>query len=176
MRLLKRIEGSVLWLREGTKTAQANLRDEADARGIDAGRLVFAPRLPRAEHLARHRLANISLDTLYHGGGVTTIDALWTGVPVVTLAGEAHSSRTGASLMSAIGMPELITDSLEAYAEIAYRLATEPPALQAIQDKLARNRLSAPLFQPERLARHVEAAYRLMWKNFARAFSYNLRS
>ena len=167
MRLLKRIEGSVLWLREGTKTAEANLRNEADARGIDEGRLVFAPRVPRPEHLARHKLADLSLDALYHGGGVTTIDALWIGVPVVTLAGEAHSSRTGASLLTAIAMPELITDSLEAYAEIAFRLATEPAALQDIKDKLAANRLSEPLFQPERLARHLEAAYRLMWENFA---------
>ena len=115
MRLLQRVPKSVLWLREGSAIAQDNLRRETEVRGVDPDRLIFAPRLERADHLARHGLADLALDTLYHVGGVTTIDALWTAVPVVTVAGPSHSMRTGASLLSAIGLPRLITPSLDAY-------------------------------------------------------------
>ena len=101
MRLLQRVPESVLWLREGSKIARANLRREAAERRIDPERLIFAGRLDRADHLARHHLADIALDTHYHVGGVTTIDALWTGVPVVTMTGPSHSMRTGASILSA---------------------------------------------------------------------------
>ena len=96
MRLLERIPRCVLWLREGSKIAQENLRREAKTRGVDPKRLVFAGRLDRSDHLARHHLADLALDTHYHVGGVTTIDALWTGVPVATIAGPSHSMRTGA--------------------------------------------------------------------------------
>ena len=167
MRLLKRLDGAVLWLREGTPAAQDNLRREAEVRGVAPERLVFAPRTPRPEHLARHRLADLALDTMYHAGGVTTIDALWVGVPVITLAGEAHSARTGASILAAIGLDDAVTDSLDSYEQLAFELATDTAALAAFKAKLARNRVSAPLFDPSRLARYLEIAYRMMWERHA---------
>ena len=167
MRLLKRLDGAVLWLREGTPAAQDNLRRETEVRGVAPERLVFAPRTPRPEHLARHRLADLALDTMYHAGGVTTIDALWVGVPVITLAGEAHSARTGASILAAIGLDDAVTDSLDSYEQLAFELATDTAALAALKAKLARNRVSAPLFDPSRLARYLEIAYRMMWERHA---------
>jgi protein O-GlcNAc transferase len=104
---------------------------------------------------------------MYHAGGVTTIDALRVGVPVIALAGEAHSARTGASILAAIGLDEAITHSLDAYEQLAYALATDKAALAALAAKLARNRDSAPLFDPSRLARHLELAYRMMWERHA---------
>ena len=165
MRLLKDVPDSVLWLRDGLPGAVRNLRAEADARGVDPDRLVLAARADRADHLARHRLADLSLDTQRHTGGVTTLDSLWAGVPVVSIAGAAHSERTGASILNAIGLPELITDGLEGYETLARDLARDPEALGALRGKLARNLETAPLFDVKRLARHVEAAYRLMWGN-----------
>ena len=166
MRLLARIPDSVLWLREGSTLAQKNLRRAAAIRGIDPSRLVFAGRLERAEHLARHRLADLALDTLYHVGGVTTIDALWTNVPVITIAGAAHSMRTGASLLSAIGLPNLIAQNLDAYEALAYELATQPDRRDALRIELAHKRLSEPLFDVERLARHLESALTTVWQRY----------
>ena len=169
MRLLRDIPGSVLWLRDGARTAMDNLRGEAMRHGLDASRLIFAPRAAHAEHLARHRLADLALDTAHHTSGVTTIDALWAGVPVVTIAGAAHSARTGASILSAMEMPELICADLAGYEALARDLATDPRRLAALRDKLAAKRDSAPLFDVARLARHLEAAYRLMWQSGAMA-------
>lgn len=165
MRLLLDVPGSVLWLRDGLPGTVGNLRAEADARGVDPARLVLAARAEPAEHLARHRLADLSLDTQRHTGGVTTLDSLWAGVPVISIAGAAHSERTGASILNAIGHSELITDGLEGYETLARDLARDPEALGALREKLARNLETAPLFNVKRLARHVEAAYRLMWDN-----------
>ncbi len=166
MRLLERIPRSVLWLREGAKIAQENLRREAKARGVDPKRLVFAGRLERSDHLARHHLADLALDTHYHVGGVTTIDALWTGVPVVTIAGPSHSMRTGASILSAIGLPQLITETIAAYETLVYELATNSEQRAALRADLEHKRLNQPLFDPQRLARHLEAAYRMIWQHY----------
>lgn len=166
MGLLRDIPGGVLWLRDGAPTAMENLRSQAERHGVDAARLVFAPRAEHAEHLARHRLADLALDTQFHSGGVTTIDALWAGVPVVTIAGAAHSARTGASILSAMEMPELICADLGAYETLARDLARDGARLAALRGKLAAKRDSAPLFDVARLARHLEAAYRLMWENW----------
>ena len=163
MRLLQRVPESVLWLREGSKIARANLRREAAERRIDPERLIFAGRLDRADHLARHHLADIALDTHYHVGGVTTIDALWTGVPVVTMTGPSHSMRTGASILSAIGLPQLIAVDPSAYEALAYSLAVDSTQRSALRAELMRNRLSEPLFNPQRLARHLETAFKAMW-------------
>ncbi len=130
---------------------------------MGAERLVFAARLPHAEHLALHGLADIALDTLYHGGGVTSVDALWCGVPLVTLAGEAPSARIGASLLSALGLEELIATSAEDYQRIALDLARDGERLGALKAKLRGNLESEPLFDMARLARHLERAYELMW-------------
>jgi protein O-GlcNAc transferase len=165
MRLLKRVPGSVLWLLQGTPTSTANLRREAQMRGVDPARLVFASKLPHPEHLARQRLADLALDNLYLGGGVTTTDALWIGLPVLTLAGEAPPSRNGATLLHAMRLPELVTNSIDEYQRLAYRLATQPAELAAIKAKLAEHRDTAPLFNATRLTRHLEHGYELMWAN-----------
>ncbi len=163
MGLLRQVEGSVLWLLEGNAVAPGNLRREAQARGIAPERLVFAPRTGLAEHLARHRLADLFLDTLPCNAHTTASDALWAGLPVVTCQGRTFAGRVAGSLLTAVGLPELITRDLGEYEALALRLAREPEALSAVKAKLARNRDSCPLFDVERFRRHLEAAYETMW-------------
>ena len=164
MRLLHVIEGSVLWLLGDNESAERNLRREAQARGIDPSRLVFARRLPLDEHLARHRLADLFLDTLPCNAHTTASDALWAGLPVLTRAGTAFAGRVAASLLYAVGLPELVTHSFEDYEALALRLARDPSLLQGYRDRLATNRLTHPLFDTDRFRRHIEAAYRQMWE------------
>jgi protein O-GlcNAc transferase len=164
MRLLTQVEGSVLWLFHANAAAARNLRTEAQARGIDADRLVFADRLPHAEHLARHRLADLFLDTLPYNAHTTASDALWAGLPVLTCCGHAFAGRVAASLLHAIGLPELVTHSLEEYESLAFRLATDPAALGDVRGKLNQSRSSAPLFDGDRFRRHIEQAYARMWE------------
>ncbi len=162
MRLLRSIEGSVLWLLEDNATAAGNFRREAERRGVDAGRLIFASRVGAAEHLARQRLANLFLDTLPYGAHTTASDALWAGLPVLTSLGSTFAGRVGASLLEAIGMPELITRSLDEYERLALRLARDPAELRAIRTKLAANREGAALFDTLRFTRHLETAFSVM--------------
>ena len=166
MRLLKQVEGSVLWLLEDNASAARNLRQEAQARGVDADRLVFAGRLPLDEHLARHRLADLFLDTLPCNAHTTASDALWAGLPVLTCTGEAFASRVAASLLNAIRLPELITTSQAAYEALAIELATQPERLKALRHKLADNRLTAPLFDTALFTRHIEQAYEQMLERY----------
>ncbi len=166
MRLLRQVPGSVLWLMAGTTTSRENLSREAEARGVAPARLVFAEKVPHGLHLARHAHVDLGLDNQYHGGGVTTVDALWVGVPVVTLAGESPQSRNGASLLDAARLPELITDSIDAYERLALELALEPARLAGLKAKLEADRLSCPLFDCRRLTRHLEIGYRMMWDNY----------
>jgi predicted O-linked N-acetylglucosamine transferase (SPINDLY family) len=126
--------------------------------------LVFAPRAPLAEHLARHRRADLFLDTLPYNAHTTATDALWAGLPVLTCRGTTFAGRVAASLLGAIGLPELITESTAEYEALALKLAREPAALAALREKLARNRLTHPLFDSARSCRHIEAAYRQMWE------------
>jgi protein O-GlcNAc transferase len=162
MRLLGRVEGSVLWLLRTHDAVCDKLRREAQAHGIDPARLVFAKRMPHAEHLARHRLADLFLDTLPYNAHTTASDALWTGLPVVTCKGTAFPGRVGASLLTAIGLPDLVTPDLAAYEALAYRLATEPEALADCRRRLEQNRLTAPLFDVDRFRRHIEDAFTKM--------------
>src|SRR6266508_4531411 len=164
MRILGKVEGSVLWLLQTNDLAVANLRREAQARGIHPNRLVFAPKVALADHLARHRLADLVLDTLPYNAHTTTSDALWTGVPVVTCMGSTFPARVAASLLHAVGLPELVTTSLGEYAALALELATDRGRLQAIRRKLEANRLTCPLFDTGRFSRHVEAAFTTMWE------------
>jgi protein O-GlcNAc transferase len=159
MRLLQRVEGSVLWLLQDNAAATRNLRLEAAARGVDAGRLVFAPRMPPPDHLARHRLADLFLDTLPCNAHTTASDALWAGLPVLTCRGRFFVGRVAASLLRATGLPELIADDLAAYEALAFRLATTPELLAGIKSRLARNRASHPLFDIDQYRRHLESAY-----------------
>jgi protein O-GlcNAc transferase len=165
MRLLGQVDGSVLWLSSSNAHAPKNLCREAQARGIAADRLVFAPRVPLNEdHLARVRLADLFLDTLYYNAHTTAADALWAGVPVLTRPGATFASRVAGSLLKAIGLPELITTSLADYEALAVALARDPQRLAAVRQKLARNRDVCPLFDTARFTRHIEAAYTTMWQ------------
>jgi predicted O-linked N-acetylglucosamine transferase (SPINDLY family) len=163
-RLLRETDGSVLWLLEGNSSAPANLRREAEQRGVSAARLIFAPKLEPADHLARHRVADLFLDTYYCNAHTTAADALWTGLPVVTCAGTTFASRVAGSLLHAVGLPELVTTSLADYEALARALAHDPARLAALKAKLARNRETHPLFDTERFTRQIEAAYTDMWQ------------
>jgi protein O-GlcNAc transferase len=167
MRILKQAEGSVLWLAETNTSAKNHLRREAVAREIDPERLVFAERMPSsAEHLARLGSADLFLDTLPYNAHATAADALWVGLPVLTCIGETFAGRVAASVLNAIGLPELIAATAESYERIAVDLANHPEKLAAIKRKLAENRLSKPLFDTELFTRHIEAAYRAMYDRY----------
>jgi predicted O-linked N-acetylglucosamine transferase (SPINDLY family) len=158
-RLLKTVSGSVLWLLEDNSTAAKNLRNEAEIRGVDSTRLVFAPRINLDEHLARHRVADLFIDTLPYNAHTTASDALWAGVPVLTRIGQSFAARVAASLLNAMDLPELITNTQEEYESRAIELANDPLQLVGIKKKLERNRETSPLFNGELFARHIEAAY-----------------
>jgi predicted O-linked N-acetylglucosamine transferase (SPINDLY family) len=157
MRLLGRMPGSVLWLLQDNEWAAANLRREAAARGIDPARLIFAERAPNAEHLARQRCADLFLDTFKVNAHTTASDALWAGLPIVTKLGKSFVARVAGSLLHAAGLPELVTETDEAYEALALALATDPAKLAAIREKLSTNRLMTPLFDTERYTRDFEA-------------------
>jgi predicted O-linked N-acetylglucosamine transferase (SPINDLY family) len=159
MRLLHAVPGSVLWLLEPNRLVASNLAREAEARGIAPTRLVFAPRLPLPEHLARHRLADLFLDTLPYNAHTTASDALWAGLPVLTCAGDTFAGRVGGSLLQAVGLGELVTASLEDYEALALRLAGDAGVLTRLRARLAQNRQTFPLFDTERATRNLEAAY-----------------
>jgi predicted O-linked N-acetylglucosamine transferase (SPINDLY family) len=168
MRLLRKVEGSVLWLLEGNGTALGNLRREAESSGIAPERIVFAPRMRHEDHLARHRLADLFLDTLPCNAHTTASDALWVGLPVLTCMGTTFAGRVAASLLQAVGLPELVTRSLGDYEALALRLATDAMLLREIRQKVARNRETFPLFDTDRFRRHIEAAYVAMWEKYQR--------
>jgi len=163
-RLLAALPGSVLWLLEDNDLASGNLQREAAARGIAPERLVFAPRLPLAQHLARHRLADLFLDTLPYNAHTTASDALWAGLPVLTCAGDSFAGRVAGSLLHAVGLPELVTDTLQDYETLALALARDPARLAALRQRLAANRATAPLFDSAAYARAIEAAFIRMWE------------
>lgn len=159
MRLLAQTEGSVLWLYQDNSAAARNLRREAEARGISGSRLIFASRVEPMDHLARHALADLFLDTLPYNAHTTASDALWAGVPLVTSPGTAFPGRVAKSLVTAAGLPELAAPALEAYEALALTLARDPKKLGAIKDKILRNRDSCPLFDTAKITRYLEAAY-----------------
>jgi protein O-GlcNAc transferase len=169
MELLRDIGGSVLWLSGANNAARNNLRNEAEARGVNRERLVFARRVTlNQDHLARLRLADLFLDTLPLGAHSTACDALWAGTPVLTCTGATFAGRVATSLLSALGVAELVTDSMSTYKECALRLARDPQALETIKAKLAAHRTSFPLFDTERFTRHIEAAYTAIWERHRR--------
>lgn len=166
MRLLKAVPGSVLWLLGDNRLAEENLRREARARDVDPDRLVFAPRADLADHLARHRLADLFLDTLPYNAHTTARDALWPGLPLLTCPGRAFASRVAGSILHAIRLPELIADTLEDYEARALKLATDPEALNSVREKLAKHRLTTPFFASARSCRHMESAYQTMFETW----------
>jgi len=164
MRLLKAVPESVIWLLGDSETAQENLRQEAAVRGIDSSRLVFAGRVDLANHLARHRLADLFLDTLPFNAHTTAGDALWVGLPVLTSPGRCFASRVAASMLQALDLPELISGSLEDYEALALKLARDPDLMKSIRAKLDRNKTSARFFDCARFRRHIEQAYETMFE------------
>jgi predicted O-linked N-acetylglucosamine transferase (SPINDLY family) len=167
MRILRRVPDSVLWLLLLSAEFADNLRREAAARGVAPERLRFAGKLPKAQHLARHRLADLFLDTRYYTAHTTCSDALWAGLPVLTCPGDSFASRVAASLLTAAGLPELIAPDFAAYEARAVALAQNPVELAALRERLHANRPSCPAFDTGGLVRNLERAYRLMWDNFA---------
>jgi predicted O-linked N-acetylglucosamine transferase (SPINDLY family) len=161
-RLLNAVPGSVLWLLPTSEVAMANLRREAALRGVDAQRLIFTTMLPLSEHLGRLQLADLALDTFPYNSHTTGSDALWTGVPLVSLCGSTFASRVAASLLNAVHLPELVTTDWEGYFSLAKELATDPVRLSALRHKLMEGRLSAPLFDTVRFTRNLERLYRAM--------------
>jgi predicted O-linked N-acetylglucosamine transferase (SPINDLY family) len=162
MNILRETSGSVLWLLASCPIAAENLRNEAVKRGVSADRLVFAGHMSLPEHLARHRAADLFLDTLPYNAHTTASDALWAGLPVLTCPGESFASRVAASLLNAIRLPELIAHSQEDYVQRAVDLAGNPASLLEIRRKLAAHRDTAPLFDTPLYTRHLESAYAAM--------------
>jgi len=163
MRILQQVPDSVLWLLDKDEQTRHHLRQAAQQRAVDPQRLIFAPRLPKPEHLERHRLADLFLDTFIYNAHTTASDALWAGLPVLTLRGETFPARVCASLLFAIGLPELVTDRVEDFINAAVAWVSLPDQLAELRTRLNNNRRSHPLFNTERFARHLEYAFELMW-------------
>jgi protein O-GlcNAc transferase len=166
MKILQQVSDGVLWLQGGNEATEGNLRRQAEERGLEADKLIFAKHLPKDEHLARLKLADLALDTRIVNGHTTTSDALWAGVPVISIQGTNFASRVSSSILRAIGLPELITSNLEEYEHLAVSLASDPGQLQAIREKIAKNRSVEPLFDTPRFVRNLEKAYKEMWEIF----------
>jgi len=162
MSILKQVDNGVLWLLEDNEAAMQNLRKEAQQRAVDPSRLIFAKRAPVDDHLARHHLADLFLDTLPYNAHTTASDALWTGLPVLTQIGQTFAGRVAASLLNAIGLPELITHSRQEYEALAIELAQNREKLREVRKKLDKNRLTTALFDTRLYTRHLEAAYAAM--------------
>jgi len=166
MRILKQCAGSVLWILADNAKAASNLGKEAAARGVSEERLIFAPRVALSDHLTRLRSADLFLDTLPYNAHTTASEALWAGLPVLTCTGDAFASRVAASLLNAVGLPELVTTSLETYETLAIELASRPEKLASIREKLAARRLTSPLFDTGLITRHIEEAYTAMHERY----------
>ena len=166
MRILRGVPASCLWLTGERQCTVSNLRKEASARGIDPGRLVFAERAPYGQYLARYRLADLFLDTLPFNGGTTASDALWAGLPVLTCVGQGFAARMAGSLLRAVGLRELVTESLEDYETLALELARRPERLAELKRALVSNRNSHTLFDTDRFRQNLEKAYTVMWQRY----------
>jgi len=164
MAILERARHAVMWFGHWFEATSANLQREAASRGIAGDRLIFAPIAEHADHLRRLTQADLAVDNRLHGGGITTIDALWAGVPVLTVAGETPSSRLGATLLNGIDMGNMVTQTMDDYVEKAVALAEDPAAMAAIRDRLERNRETTSLFDFSRYVRDLERAYEAIWQ------------
>ncbi|HVC82635.1 MAG TPA: hypothetical protein VNL35_19275, partial [Chloroflexota bacterium] len=163
LRILERVPGSVLWLYRANEHAERNMRAEASRRGCPQERIIFGESLPKDQHLARLQHADLMLDTPVVNAMSTASDALWAGVPVLGILGDSFPRRAGASILTAISLPELIMPDLGAYEETAVRLATHSEEMAVLKARLAANRLTTPLFDTERFVRNLESAYEELW-------------
>ncbi len=168
MRILDQVPGSVLWLLAPDPLARENLKREAIQRHIDPARLIFGEKLPLEKHLARLRLADLFLDGLPYGAHTTASDALWVGLPLLTCRGRSFAGRVAASLLGAVGLPEMVMESIQEFEAMAVRLARDPRLLGSIREKLAENRTAAPLFDTVRTTRDIEKAFRIMFETRGR--------
>ena len=166
MRLLTKVENSVLWLRQSNQFSIINIKNEAQRRNVDPSRLVFADKIPMDEHLARQRFADLFIDTFVFNAHTTAAEALWAGLPVVTKIGSGFAARVAGSLLNAVGLPELITETEEDYEALILKLATNPTKLAEIKEKLATNRLTQPLFDTDLYTRHLENGYQQAYQNY----------
>ena len=166
MHLLREVKGSVLWLLKSNQSAKHNLCAEAESRGISANRLVFAEPISQAKHLARLRLADLFIDTFNYNAHTTASDALWAGLPVITKLGRGFAARVAGSLLRAIDLPELITETEKDYESLILKLATNPKQLIEVKEKLAFNLLSKPLFNTELFTRHLENGYQQAYDRY----------
>jgi predicted O-linked N-acetylglucosamine transferase (SPINDLY family) len=166
MRLLKQLDGSVLWLLTARLPFETNLAGQARSHGVDPGRIRFAASLPQEQHLARLKQADLFLDSLPYNAHTTASDALWAGLPLVTCRGTSFPGRVAASLLKAAGLPELVTENLQDYEKLALALARDKNRLSVLKQKLANNRLTCPLFDTGRFARNLESAYITMWQTW----------
>ena len=166
MRILKTTNNSVLWLLDYAPTVSDNLKKEAAIRDVDKSRIIFGKKMPLEHHLARHNLADLFLDTLSYNAHTTASDALWTGLPVLTCLGSTFPGRVASSLLTAIQLPELITTTQAEYEALAIELAMNPKKLEIIKLKLAKNRLTAPLFDTPLFTNNLESAYIKMYERY----------
>lgn len=166
MRLLGKVDGSVLWLLRTADGVEKRLRAEAERRGVSGDRIIFSDYLDPPLHIARFRLVDLYLDTFSVNAHTSASDALWGGLPVLTMTGRSFAARVAASLLSAVGLPEMITQTPEEYEALALDLATDPEKLSAIRQKLARNIPDAPLFDSEKTTRNIEAAYEAAYARY----------
>jgi predicted O-linked N-acetylglucosamine transferase (SPINDLY family) len=164
MRILRAVPGSVLWLLETNRWASVNLRRVATEHGVAGERIVIAPHQPMPEHLARYRVADLSLDTFPYTSHTTASDALWVGCPLVTRMGSTFASRVAGSVLINAGMRDLVADSAESCERLAVELATSPDRLQDIRRRLQETRDTCPLFDTPRFVRNLEAAYENMFE------------
>ena len=164
MRILSKVDESVLWLPKGTCTANNNLKKEAKKNSVDENRIIFASRLTlREDHLNRIQLADLFIDTLPYNAHATTSDALQVGLPVLTCIGNSFASRVAASLINSVNLPELITNTQEQYESLAIQLAKNPEKLKTIKKKLNNNLIKSPLYDTPLYTRHLESAYTMMY-------------
>lgn len=166
MRVLTQVEGSVLWLMKSNAQSKANLCNEAERRGVDPSRLVFAEKLSHAEHLARHKHADLFIDTFHFNAHTTASDALWGGLPIVTCRGKQFAACVAASLLNAVGLTELIAKTRQEYEDLMLALARQPHRLAEIRQKLRRNRLKEPLFDTARYTRNFEQGLTLIYDRY----------
>jgi predicted O-linked N-acetylglucosamine transferase (SPINDLY family) len=159
MSLLRRIDGSVLWLAEDNRWATANLAGAARAKGVGSERIIFTPRMNYADHLARYRVADLSLDTFPYTSHTTASDSLWVGCPLVAVCGDTFAARVSASIVTSCELPELVTTSLDEYESLALRLATDRAYLDDVRSRLVSARDSAPLFDSRAFTRDLENLY-----------------
>ena len=165
-RILKQVEGSVLYLYAENEVVKKNLSQEIERRGVNSERLIFGEKLSREDYLARYRVADLFLDTSPYNAGTTASDALWMGLPVITFTGKSFSARMCASILNAIGLSELIADSLSSYEALAISLAGDPVRMKAIKDKLKSNIGQAPLFNSKLFTQNLETAYQIVYERY----------